>query len=62
MKRVSLIAVLLGFAVVSFSLARPGLSDQQGEKKSDARTKLERLHKERIEAIEKFVEMRQSPI
>jgi hypothetical protein len=57
MKRFSLIAVLFGFAVVSFSLARPGLSDQQGEKKSDARTKLEQLQQERIESLEKLVDL-----
>ena len=57
MKRFTICAVLLGFVVVSLLIARPALTDQQSEKKTTEPTKLEKLQKERIEALVKLVRL-----
>ena len=57
MKRFTIIAVLLGFCVVSLLLTRPAPADQQGEKKTGVPAKLEQLQKERIDAFEKIVKI-----
>jgi hypothetical protein len=57
MKSVSKVAVALGLIVAAVAIARTGLSEEQSEKKAEAKAKLERLRKERIETLEKFVEL-----
>ena len=58
MKRFTICVVLLGFIVVSLLIVRPALTDQQSEKKTAEQTSLEQMQKERIEALEKAVEIR----
>lgn len=55
MKRFTILAVLIGFFVVSLLIARPGLTDQQTEKKAAEPMGLEQMQKDRIAALEELV-------
>jgi outer membrane protein TolC len=55
MKRYTIPAVVLGFIVISMLAARPALTGQPDENKSDEQRSLAQLRKERIEIYEKIV-------
>lgn len=57
MKRFTVFAVLMGFVVISFLIARPALTDQQNEKKAAEPASLEQMHKDRIATLERLVEV-----
>jgi hypothetical protein len=56
MKRNLAVAAAVGLFLAALLLARSGWSEPQGEKKAEAKAKLDQLRKERIETLEKVVE------
>jgi hypothetical protein len=59
MKRFAILVAMIG-VLMTCSIARQGLTDQQSEKKAVEPTSLEQLQKERIDTLMKLVEIAES--